>query len=411
MTDRVPCANLGAVITAAETNRNPVAETITAAARTGRLQALDQMRGIVMLLMTIDHASDLLNGQRFVTDASWLWKPGSELPAGQFMLRWLTHLCAPTFVFLAGVGIALSAKKRRARGESEAAISRSLALRGLFIAALDPLWMSPVMMEGNGILFQVLFAIGLSMLLLAALRHIPARWLFAAALVFCVVSELCVNALRSVDQSAWSAMILNAGMFPMQLGPMTRFVIAYPLLPWLAIMLLGFGSADWLAGDDRAGSVGRKILFAGIAALALFVIVRGLNGYGNMGLLRDDGAFLQWLHVSKYPPSLTYVLLELGCMAVLLSLLYWWNRSYQVQGRALPPPLAALTTLGQAALFFYVLHIHVMAALTFALGVHREGAILASLMGAAVCVVLLSVPVARYQRYKSAHPNGWTRLL
>jgi uncharacterized membrane protein YeiB len=98
-------------------------------------------------------------------------------------------------------------------------------------------------------------------------------------------------------------------------------------------------------------------------------------------------------------------------MALLLSLLFRLNRRYELQGNALPPPLAALTTLGQAALFFYVLHIHVMAGLTFALGLHKVGEIFAALAGALVCVLLLSVPVARYQRYKSAHPNSWARFL
>jgi uncharacterized membrane protein len=292
-------------------------------------------------------------------------------------------------VFLAGVGIALSTHKRRARGESEAALSRSLALRGLFIALLDPLWMSPVMMEGHGVLLQVLFAIGLSMMLLALLRHIPAPWLLAAAIVFCMASEWCVNALRALDQSEWSAMILTSGVFPMDLGPLKSFVIGYPLLPWLAIMLLGYGSATWLARDDRDGAVGRGLLFAGLAALAVFAVLRALNGYGNMGLLRDSADFVQWLHVSKYPPS-----------------------RYQLQGSARYPwLLAALTTLGQAALFFYVLHLHLMAALTFAVGVHRKGEILATLLGAALCVLILSVPVARYQRYKAAHPNSWARFL
>ena len=398
MTTRRGCANLRAVITAAETQVNASTNPVLTAARSQRLQALDQMRGIVMVLMTMDHASDLLNKSRFVTDASWLWKPGSEIPVAQFMVRWLTHLCAPTFVFLAGVGIALSAKKRRARGESDASISRSLALRGLFIAALDPFWMSPVMMEGHGVLFQVLFAIGFSMLLLAALRHVPARWLFAAGFVFCIVSELGVNALRAIDRSEWSAMILTAGMFEMHLGSLTSFVIAYPVLPWLAIMLLGFGCAEWLAADDRDGRVGRGVLYAGLAALALFALVRAINGYGNMGLLRENADFVQWLHVSKYPPSFTYVTLELGCMALVLSLLFAINRRYQLQGATLPRPLAALTTLGQAALFFYVLHIHVMAALTFGLGIHKAGEIPLTLAGTAVCIVILSVPVARYQR-------------
>jgi uncharacterized membrane protein len=206
-------------------------------------------------------------------------------------------------------------------------------------------------------------------------------------------------------------MILTAGMFEMHVGPLTNFVIAYPVLPWLAIMLLGFGCAEWLAADDRDGTVGRSVLYAGLGALALFALVRGLNGYGNMGLLRENGDFVHWLHVSKYPPSFTYVTLELGCMALVLSLLYAINRRYQLQGRALPAPLAALTTLGQAALFFYVLHIHVMAALTFALGLHKAGEILLALAGTAVCILILSVPVARYQRYKSAHPNSWARFL
>jgi uncharacterized membrane protein len=396
------------VISAAETTVHNVRP---AKAKPMRLLALDQMRGIVMLLMTVDHASDMLNGGRFVTDASWLWKPGSPIPAAQFLLRWVTHLCAPTFVFLAGVGIALSTHKRRAGGESEAALSRSLAGRGLFIALLDPLWMSPVMMEGSGVLLQVLFAIGVSMMLLALLRHTPATWLFGAAVVFCVASEWCVNALRALDQSAWSAMILTAGVFPMKLGPLTSFVIGYPILPWLAIMLVGYGCANWLAGDDRGGAVGRGLLFAGLASLLVFVVVRALNGYGNMDLLRDNGDFLQWLHVSKYPPSLTYVTLELGCMALCLSALYRVNRRYELQGAALPPALIGLTILGQAALFFYVLHLHLMSALTFAFGVHHAFGVFATLLGAALCVLLLSVPVARYQRYKSAHPNGWARFL
>jgi uncharacterized membrane protein len=400
-------ANLPPVISAVETPAKPS----LVAKPTQRLLALDQMRGIVMLLMTIDHASDMLNHGRFVTDASWMWKPGSPIPLAQFLLRWVTHLCAPTFVFLAGVGIALSTQRRRARGESDAALTRSLAARGLFIAALDPLWMSPVMMEGHGLLLQVLFAIGVSMIVLAVLRSVPAPWLLAAAVLFCGVSELCVDGLRAVDHSEWSAALLTAGMFPLDLGPLKSFVIGYPVLPWLAIMLLGYGCAGWLAADDRSGVVARRVLVAGLGALALFALLRGLNGYGNMGLLRDDASLAHWLHVSKYPPSLTYICLELGCMALILSLLYRVNRRYELQALPLPGALAALTTLGQAALFFYVLHLHLIAALTFALGLHRVGEILATLAGALVCVLLLSVPVARYQRYKLAHPNGWTRFL
>lgn len=376
-----------------------------------RLAALDQMRGVVMLLMTVDHASEFLNRGRLTVDAAWLWKPGSALPAGQFLLRWVTHLCAPTFVFLAGVGIALSSAKRRARGASEGSLSRSLAARGLFIALLDPLWMSPVMMEGSGILFQVLYAIGGSMLLMALLRRVPARLLLATGLLFYAGSEWCSQQVGAGGAPGLpAALLLTPGRFPLQLGPLHVWMIIYPVLPWLAIMLLGFACARALARDDSRGRVERTLRYAGLAALAVFALVRGANGYGNMGLLRDDASPLQWLHVSKYPPSLSYVALELGVMALLLSLLYRLDRR-RPKHVLLAGPLAALGVLGRAALFYYVLHIHVLAALTWLFGLHHAGAIGLTLAGATLTLLALSLPVARYQRYKAAHPDSLARYL
>ena len=125
------------------------------------------MRGLVMVLMTVHHASEMFNSGRFVTDASFLYKPGTPLPVVQFLVRWMTHLCAPTFVFLAGVSLALSTMKRLRAGESEASIDRSILIRGVLIAALDPLWMSWAFTPGS-ILFQVLFAIGTSFVCMGA---------------------------------------------------------------------------------------------------------------------------------------------------------------------------------------------------------------------------------------------------
>jgi len=108
-----------------------------------RLAALDWLRGLVMVLMTVDHASGTFNAGRLMTDGLALYQPGTPLPASQFLTRWITHLCAPTFVFLAGSALALSVEKRRAAGESPRAIDRFILARGLLIMALDPLWMSP----------------------------------------------------------------------------------------------------------------------------------------------------------------------------------------------------------------------------------------------------------------------------
>jgi uncharacterized membrane protein len=372
-----------------------------------RLPALDQMRGLVMVLMTIDHASEWLNTGRFVTDASWFWKPGTPIPGDQFVLRWVTHLCAPTFVFLAGVGIALSTQKRRAQGDSEAAIDRTLIGRGLFIVALELFWMTPVMMEGKGILLQVLYAIGFSMVLMAPLRRVPPRALGIAALAFCVLSELLVGLAIMAsggDKPTWpAALLLTGGVFPIQLGPLARLIAAYPVLPWLAIMALGHACAGFFARPNHDVSVEKRLVLAGALSLALFAVVRGLNGYGNMDLLRDDLAPLQWLHVSKYPPSITFTTLELGLMALLLAGFYRLERS--------GVELRWLSVLGQAALFYYVIHIHFIGAVVSLLGMKDIGGVGATLIGATLAVLALSFPAARYQRYKTAHPGSWTRYL
>ena len=109
----------------------------TAAAPGGRLVALDWMRGLVMLLMALDHSSGEFNAGRLFTDGSFVYHQGTPLPAAQFLTRWVTHLCAPTFVFLAGASLALQVGRRRASGESAWAIDRHLLLRGLVIAAFE----------------------------------------------------------------------------------------------------------------------------------------------------------------------------------------------------------------------------------------------------------------------------------
>ncbi len=364
-----------------------------------------------MLLMTIDHASEWLNKGRFVTDASLFWKPGTEIPAAQFVLRWITHLCAPTFVFLAGVGIALSTAKRRAEGDSEAAIDRTLLIRGVLIVSIELFWMTPAMMEGKGILLQVLYAIGGSMVLMVPLRRLSPRVLGVGALAFFALSELGVGlgTMLSGGESPTvpAALLITVGVFPIELGPLARLIIAYPVLHWLAIMALGYATASFFARDNTRGELEKSLLGSGALALAVFGVVRGLNGYGNMKLLRDDLEPLQWLHVSKYPPSITFLCLELGLMAILLAGFYRLERAYRLPPRA----LAMLAVLGKAALFYYVIHIHLLGAGAWLLGIEHRGGIAETLIGAALCVLVLSYPVARYQRYKAAHPNSWTRYL
>jgi uncharacterized membrane protein len=368
--------------------------------RHDRVVALDWLRGLVMVLMTIDHASGTFNAGRLMTDGFALYKPGTPLPVAQFMTRWITHLCAPTFVFLAGTALALSIEKRRRAGETARELDRFIVMRGLVIAMLDPLWMSPVFVPGR-VLFQVLYAIGGGLVAMAVLRRLGSTALLAVAFVLLAGGEALANfALWLADGNPTlpSTLLVTGGGFGV-------LIVAYPLVPWLVIMLLGWWFGRRLAG--RPGVVTPpRVAAVALAALAVFAVVRGLNGYGNQLLAREDGSLVQWLHVSKYPPALSYVTLELGLMGLVLAAFLAVSRRSGAVGWLEP-----LRVLGQTALFFYLLHVHVLTFAAHVLGLaHRSG--LAATYVAALVTLVVLYPLCRwYGSYKRAHPDGWPRYV
>jgi uncharacterized membrane protein len=152
--------------------------------------------------------------------------------------------------------------------------------------------------------------------------------------------------------------------------------------------------------------VGLRLAWAGLAALGVFLLVRGLNGYGNGLLYREGPSVLQWLHVAKYPPSLSFDALELGLMALMLSG-FWWLELRRGVVRALEP----LRVLGQAALFYYLLHVHLLEGTAVLLGLREKLGLLATYVSVVVVLVVLFPACSWYRRYKATHPNGWTRYL
>ena len=242
------------------------------APRSARFPAIDVMRGLVMVLMTIDHASETFNHGRVFTDSVMFWKPGSELPFAQFLTRWMTHLCAPTFVLLAGVSLAIAVENRRAKGDDARAIDRYILVRGLLILAFEVLWMSPVMLDPGRVLLQVLYAIGGSLVCMSLLRRLSDRVLASLGLGIIVFGELGIGVLHSlhVERTIPAAMILVAGFFHQG-----RFIAAYPLLPWLGIMMLGWVLGRrllaWRAAGIDAERAPRVLATFGVAALAAFL--------------------------------------------------------------------------------------------------------------------------------------------
>jgi uncharacterized membrane protein len=391
-----------------------------------RLPALDWMRGLVMVLMAVDHSSDAYNGGRLFTDAAWLWHAGTPLPAAQFVTRWITHLCAPTFLFLAGTGLAFTVSRQVAAGDRPSAIpstesgsarrsrsrggtgtlrgssweiDRYIVVRGLIIAAFE-LWISLTVMSNGKLIFQVLWGIGSAYVLMAPLRRLSDGGALALGLVLIGAGELLVGLAMRGGEPALPFKLLVTG------GSYGRLLVAYPTIHWLAILLLGWWWGRRLVKSPQARTTaGRDLARAGLAALALFVALRALDGYGNMRLLRDSWAPLQWLHVSKYPPSITYDALELGLMATILALLF------RLAAHRTPRPNGLLMVLGQVPMFFYLLHFPILVQSARLFGLEKKCGVGASYLGAAAVIALLYLPCRWYRGYKAQHRGGWVRFV
>jgi uncharacterized membrane protein len=381
-----------------------------------RFAALDWMRGFVMILMAIDHASQTWNAGRVSADSAYLvdfatgapaWIPGTELDLAQFLTRWITHLCAPTFLFLSGASLAMSLERRRQTGAQEGALDRHLFVRALVILGFEGLL---TLMAGQGVLIlQVLYAIGASMLAMIVLRRLPTRALLLLGLAWLVGSELVLSQLfpwpgTATTANAAPGLLARLFFVPGLSGPV---YVLYPMTHWLAMMLLGWAFGRHLL-ERRADASGRLetekiLLLSGLTGVLLAAFLRRANVYGNMGLLRDDASLAQWLHVSKYPPALVYSLLELGLMA--LFLVFFLRRERRLVG----PPWRwnPLLVFGQTALFFYILHFVLLggSALAITGGMMQRGLPEAFATAGATLVLLYPVCLG-FRRLKKRHPNS-----
>lgn len=360
-----------------------------------RIAAIDWMRGIVMILMAVDHASGMFNEGRLFTDSILLYETGTVFASDQFLTRWITHICAPTFIFLTGVSIAISNAQRLQQGMPQAIIDREQVIRGVFIALLDIVVLS--LASGKPVL-QVLYAIGIGMVLMIWIRRLKPMLVLVAAMIILIGAELLLAAIWSPEDGApmWLALTF-APLFT------ETYSVLYPAIPWLAMMMLGWVLGEWMTSEQPEKSVIRRLLFfSGLAALLVFVLIRLGNDYGNMFMLLEGQSVVQWLHVSKYPPSLAYTLLELGLMAIILAILIRLEPVTGVRQKGL------VLVFGQTALFFYLAHFGVLAMLQ--LFFERGGLGMTYLT--ALIALLILYPLCRvYRTLKWNNPKSVLRFM
>lgn len=377
-------------------SNGPANVATSAAIPSQRIATIDWMRGLVMVLMVIDHASMAFDANHLSEDsAMYEGAMTMALPAAEFLTRWITHLCAPTFVFLAGTSLALSIERRVARGVDAWEIDKSILKRGAIIALLDP----TIVSLGSGRwTLQVLLAIGLSMVCMAGLRRLPSAMLLVLALGWMVFGEIPTGWVWHPPGPSSPIAALTLATFGSE-----TMVIKYPLLPWLAVMILGWVFGRHLIRYSMGLSrvPGRTVLWiAGAASLGIFVFVRWQAGYGDMFLHRADGSWQQWLHVSKYPPSLTFYALTLGILFLCLALL-----------RTIEPVIGVrrngvFLVFGETAMFFYLVHRLVLEIPATWFGLRGAGDLRTTYVVAAVLLVALYPACLWYRRFKAAHPDS-----
>ena len=361
-----------------------------------RIAAIDWLRGIVMILMALDHTSWFFNTNRIFADSVLLYESGDLFAADQFLTRWITHICAPTFVFLAGTSIAISNIQRREQGISNSVIDRELLLRGTFIALLDLCVFS---LASEKFILQVLYAIGISMMLMVPLQRLGARVVFFLAVLILAGSELLLMALW---QPGGEVPLWLALTFAPVFGE--TYTVLYPALPWLAIMMLGWVFGERLmTRQPNLWPLERLLMVSGLSALVLFVLIRSIDGYGNLFMHLEGDTLVHWLHISKYPPSLAYTMLELGLMAIIFALLI---RLESV--KAMINNNGPILVFGQTALFFYLAHFGVLAALRLVLD--RGG--LEQTYWITLLMLIILYPICRiYRSLKWRYPQSLLRFL
>ncbi len=318
-----------------------------------RLASIDRLRGLVIVVMALDHLRDFFDADALRFSPTDLEHTYPAL----FFTRFVTHYCAPTFTLLAGLSAFLAASRFSSRRE----LAGFLASRGLWLILLEAFVVSPVWSLGSGkIELGTLWAIGCGLIALSGLVFLPARVVFAVGLAL-VFGHNLLDGVHARDLGAFGPfwrLLHERGPLPFGLAG----GVLYPALPWIGVIALGYGLGPLfsLPSTQRL----ERLSAMGLAAVALFLLLRGINLYGDPRpwTAQASGVLtaLSFLNVTKYPPSLDYALVTLGPALVLLAVM---------ERRGGGPLAAALETFGRAPLFFYVLHLYVGlgAALTLSL--------------------------------------------
>jgi uncharacterized membrane protein len=375
-----------------------------------RIETIDLLKGLVMIVMALDHVRDYFHAWSFLHDPT---DPlNSNLPI--FFTRFITHFCAPGFCFLAGLS-AFMVGKRKSRAE----LSGFLFKRGLWLVFIELTivnlgWFFDIQFRNPMLL--VIWSLGISMIVLAGLVHLPRKII----LLFSVLVIFGHNLLDTVhfENNLFWSILHEPGFFPS-----LNLFVGYPIIPWIAVMSLGYCFGVFY--DSTFNPNKRKQVFniIGMSALLLFIILRFTNVYGDaVKYIQYDNlsqCIISFFNPSKYPPSLLYLLMTLGTMLIFLA------NSENLKGKV----VNFFATFGRVPLFYYIAHlylIHLLALLATGFsGYDWDSYILTTWMTESselkgfgfslwvvyavwIAVILMLYPICKkFDTYKQYHKEKW----
>jgi len=375
---------------------------------TKRILSIDILRGIIMILMALDHTRDFFYHSTFeptdIEHASTIL----------FFTRWITHYCAPTFIFLSGASAFLS----QGRGKTKREAAFQLLTRGIWLLIIEVTivrfgWLFNL--NYSRIIFQVIWAIGCSMIVLSALIFLPRPYILAFALLL-IFGHDALDGVKAASLGSYGNLwhiLHEQGIITYGNGN-TIFVI-YPLIPWVGVMAAGycFGALFRMPEQQR----NKWLCGIGSSAIALFILLRAINIYGDpfpwqvQPLWRRS--VLSFLNCNKYPPSLLYLLMTLGPGIAFLPVLERMNGAV---GRF-------FTVYGRVPFFYYILHIyliHIIAVLfeikqtgsaTVNIDIHPSLSLGMVYVVYAIIILLLYFPCRWFMNVKKNNKKWWLSYL
>jgi uncharacterized membrane protein len=309
-----------------------------------RIQAIDLLKGIVMVVMALDHVREFFHSSALVFPP--LDPVRTSWPI--YFTAWISHFCAPAFSFLAGISAFFIGTRKSTTELSFFLLTRGLWLVFIDIVFINFAWFADIHFATFAL--TVISTLGISMIVLAGLVHLPRKFIliFSVALIF---GHHFLDRVHFEGSLLW-AILHEIGLFPLPAG--RQLLVAWALIPWIAVMSLGYCFGQFYSDGFGSGKR-RKILNAiGCSALTLFVIIRFANGYGNPvpweHFATTSQTLMSFLSTTKYPPSLTFLLLTLGVAILFLA------NSENAKGKI----AAFFCTFGRVPFLFYVIHLYLI---------------------------------------------------